>query len=133
MTGGPRVLGTAERPAGRILLAEDDRLIADLVGAVLGAAGYEVLAAPDGAVALTAAREARPDLVLLDLRMPALDGWAFARAYRDLPGPHAPLVLLTTASDAAEHAAALGAAGWLAKPFDIDELVAAVDRELGRA
>jgi len=133
MTGGPRVLGTAERPASRILLAEDDRLIADLVGAVLGAAGYEVLAAPDGAAALTAAREARPDLVLLDLRMPALDGWAFARAYRDLPGPHAPLVLLTTASDAAEHAAALGAAGWLAKPFDIDDLVAAVDRELGRA
>jgi len=130
--GAPGAPPATAASVGRVLLAEDDPLIADVVGAVLGEAGYEVVAAPDGAAALQAARERRPDLVLLDLRMPALDGWAFARAYRDLPGPHAPLVLLTTSNDAAEHARALGAAEWLTKPFDIDELVAAVDRNVGR-
>jgi CheY-like chemotaxis protein len=120
-----------EASLGRVLLAEDDPLIADVVGSVLGEAGYEVIAAPDGAAALAEVRARRPNLVLLDLRMPGLDGFAFARAYRDLPGPHAPLVLLTTSNDAEEHALALGAATWLSKPFDIDELVAAVDRHVG--
>jgi CheY-like chemotaxis protein len=121
-----------EQPRGRVLLAEDDPLIADVVGSVLGEAGYEVVAAPDGAAALAEVRARRPDLVLLDLRMPVLDGFAFVRVYRDLPGPHAPLVLLTTSSDAEEHALALGAATWLSKPFDIDDLVAAVDRHVTR-
>ncbi|HEV8633974.1 MAG TPA: response regulator [Chloroflexota bacterium] len=118
--------------AASILLAEDDPLIADVVSAVLAEAGYEVVAAPDGAAALAAAQERQPDLVLLDLRMPVMDGWAFAREYRRLPGPHAPLVLLATANDLPEHAAALGAAGWIAKPFDVDALVATVDHHLGR-
>jgi CheY-like chemotaxis protein len=55
--------------------------------------------------------------------MPILDGWGFARVYRQQPGPHAPIVVLTAARDAAARAAEIQADGYLGKPFNLGELL----------
>lgn len=110
----------------RILVVEDDDLIRELVNLVLSGAGYEVMTATDGAAALQAIEGAQPDLVLLDMRMPGMDGWEFARRYRAQPEPHAPIVVLTAARDAAARAAEIQANGYLGKPFDVNELLSLV-------
>jgi CheY-like chemotaxis protein len=117
--------------SARVLVVEDDDSIRDLVDLVLTSAGFEVLTASDGAAALQVVRAARPDLVLLDMRMPVMDGWEFARRYRAGPKPHAPIVVVTAARDAAQRAAEIDANGFLGKPFDMAELVALV-RHLAR-
>jgi CheY-like chemotaxis protein len=111
-----------------VLVVEDEPVIRDLLRAVLEDAGYAVREAADGAAALREARAAHPALVLLDLHLPRTDGWTFAAAYCWEPGPRAPIVVLTADVDAEAHAAALGAAGHLLKPFDLDELLALVGR-----
>jgi len=119
--------------ATRILVVEDDDSIRDLVDLVLSSAGYEVLTASDGAAALQVIGGARPDLVLLDMRMPVMDGWEFARRYRARPEPHAPIVVLTAARDAADRAAEIQANGYLGKPFDVDELLTLVSQHARQA
>jgi DNA-binding response OmpR family regulator len=117
--------------ATRVLVVEDDESIRDLVDLVLTSAGFEVLTASDGAAALQVVGAVHPDLVLLDMRMPVMDGWEFARRYRAGPEPHAPIVVVTAARDAAQRAAEIDANGYLGKPFDMGELVALV-RNLAR-
>jgi CheY-like chemotaxis protein len=124
-----------ERPGSSlILVVDDDPVILSLVAGTLEDEGYEAVTAPHGAAALEIlARRRRvgaplPDLILLDMRMPVMDGWAFAEAYRRTSGPHAPIVVITAAHDAADRAAEIGADAVLAKPFDLDEFVAVVDR-----
>jgi DNA-binding response OmpR family regulator len=112
--------------AARVLVVEDDDSIRDLVDIVLTSAGYEVLTAPDGAAALQVVGTVHPDLVLLDMRMPVMDGWEFARRYRAGPEPHAPIVVVTAARDAAQRASEIDANGYLGKPFDMGELLALV-------
>jgi CheY-like chemotaxis protein len=119
--------------AARILVVEDDDGIRDLVDLILSSAGYEVFTAPDGATALQVVARTRPDLVLLDMRMPIMDGWEFARRYRASREPHAPIVVLTAARDAAERAAEIQANGYLGKPFDVDELLTLVSQHAGQA
>ena len=115
-----------EARAARILVVEDDDGIRDLVDLVLSSAGYEVLTASDGAAALQLVGTVHPDLVLLDMRMPVMDGWEFARQYRAGPEPHAPIVVLTAARDAAARAAEIHANGYLGKPFEVSELLTLV-------
>jgi two-component system, chemotaxis family, chemotaxis protein CheY len=112
--------------AARVLIVEDDDGIRDLVDLVLTSAGYEILTATDGAAALQVVGTVHPDLVLLDMRMPVMDGWEFARRYRAGPAPHAPIVVMTAARDAAQRAAEIDANGYLGKPFDMAELLALV-------
>jgi CheY-like chemotaxis protein len=119
--------------AARILVVEDDDGIRELVALILSGAGYEVLTAPNGAAALQVIGSVRPDLVLLDMRMPVMDGWELARRYRETPGPHAPIVVLTAARDAAARAAEIDASGYLGKPFDMQELLRLVSHHAGRA
>ena len=64
----------------RILIVDDDESIRDMIEIVLAAEGYAVRTAPHGAAALEAVGECAPRLILLDMRMPVLDGWGFARA-----------------------------------------------------
>ncbi len=119
--------------SGTIVVVDDDAVLRWLLFWTLTDEGYSVLEAPDGAVALAQVHEAAPGLILLDMRMPVLDGWEFARRYRAQPGPHAPIICVTAAADAAAVAARgaqIGAVASLSKPFDLDELLALVRRYL---
>jgi CheY-like chemotaxis protein len=122
-------MGLAADP---ILVVDNDDAILSTVEAALADEGYTVLAAPDGVVALDLVRQRPPGLILLDMKMPIMDGWGFARAYRAQPGPHAPIVVLTAAVDAGRPAAEIGAEGYLAKPFNLDDLLAVINRYLPR-
>jgi CheY-like chemotaxis protein len=117
---------------GRVLVVDDEAVLREVVAATLEEEGYAVGTAANGVEALDRVLAEPPDVVLLDMRMPVLDGWAFAAAYHRLPPPRAPLVVMTAAPDARRSCAEAGADGWLAKPFDLDELVACVAEHLRR-
>jgi two-component system chemotaxis response regulator CheY len=119
--------------AARVLVVEDEAEIREFVEMVLGSEGYRVTTAANGALALEQVGREPFDLILLDMRMPVMDGWSFARAYRSSLGPHAPIVVLTAARDAAERAAQIQAEGYLGKPFDLVDLLDLVARYTGRA
>ena len=109
-----------------ILVVEDEHVILDVVGCVLTREGYEVFTAADGVTALRVVEQRQPDLILLDIYLPGMDGRQFVQAYRERPGPHAPILVMTGEGYARERAAALGVAGYLSKPFGAKELVAKV-------
>jgi CheY-like chemotaxis protein len=114
--------------AEHVLVVEDQQDIRDLVAFILESAGYRVSTADNGALALEQVARETIDVVLLDMRMPVMDGWAFAEAYRQLAGPHAPIVVLTAAQDAATRAGQIRADAYLGKPFEIDDLLNVVAR-----
>jgi two-component system alkaline phosphatase synthesis response regulator PhoP len=116
-----------------ILVAEDDADIRLLVRDVLEHAGFEVLVSGDGPSALQATRTRRPDLLVLDLGLPGLDGLDVARALRrdsDLP-----IIMLTARAEESDTLVGLelGADDYIAKPFSTKELVARVRAVLRRA
>jgi urea transport system substrate-binding protein len=120
-------------PTGaRVLVVEDEAEIRDFVAMVLDSEGYWVTTAHNGAVALDQLGREPFDLILLDMRMPVMDGWSFARAYRQSRGPKAPIVVLTAAQDAAERAEQISADGYLGKPFELDDLLELVARYTNR-
>ena len=110
-----------------VLVVDDDESIRQVVVAALQDEGYDVLQARHGAAALDQIDRASVDLILLDMRMPVMNGWEFARAYGQRPGPHAPIVTMTAATDANRWGAEIGATSVLGKPFDIDDLLRAVE------
>ncbi len=93
--------------------------------------GYSVITASNGACALDVLEDSAADLILLDIYLPAMDGRRFVQAYRERPGPHAPILVVTGAGHAAERAAALDVAGYLSKPFCIEELITKVKELIG--
>src|SRR5918911_5381389 len=114
----------------RVLVVEDEPAIRMFLVNALEDDGYEVLAAANGAQALEllAAEPRRPDVIVLDMRMPAMDGIAFAEAYRQSPEPHAPIVVVTASRNEGRRAASLGADEVLLKPVDLEELLEQVAR-----
>ena len=116
----------------RVLVVDDDESIRQFIEMALGDDGFDVALAEEGAVALAASERFRPDVILLDMRMPGVDGWRFAEAYRAGPGPHAPILVLTAARDAAKYAAEIGADAHLAKPFELAELLRLLKGLVGR-
>jgi CheY-like chemotaxis protein len=113
-----------------ILIVEDDASIADALAEVLRDEGYPVLTAANGREALDCVAHHSLSLILLDMKMPTMDGWAFADAYRAQPGGPAPLIVVTAAKDAGERAAEVQAQAFLAKPFTIEEVLDLVQRFL---
>lgn len=105
-----------------VLLADDDPILRDLLVDVLAEEGYDVTPVADGMTALHHAIRANPSVILLDGRMPRLDGFTFARIYLALPGPHAPLVLMTGDPDARDAELPHGMT-LVRKPFTLDQLV----------
>jgi len=116
----------------RILVVEDDESIRQFIHMALSDDGFEVRLAEEGAAALDAAQRFRPDVILLDMRMPGVDGWRFAEAYRATPPPRAPILVLTAARDAEASAAEIAADAFLAKPFELAQLIRTLNGLIGR-
>ncbi|KQZ11128.1 two-component system response regulator [Agromyces sp. Root1464] len=110
----------------RILLADDDDQLQRALRITLAARGYEVVAARDGAEAIDLAANAHPDLILLDLGMPRVDGLDVIRAVR--AWSKVPILVLSGRTDSAEKVDALdaGADDYVTKPFAMDELLARI-------
>jgi two-component system KDP operon response regulator KdpE len=108
----------------RILIADDDPQILRALRITLGAKGYEVVTASDGPHAISAAVDHHPDLVMIDLGMPALDGIAVIEAIRGWSS--APILVVSGRTGAADKVEALdaGADDYVTKPFSMDELLA---------
>jgi type II secretory ATPase GspE/PulE/Tfp pilus assembly ATPase PilB-like protein/DNA-binding response OmpR family regulator len=124
------------RTAGRVLSIDDDPDIRDLVSRVLGDAGYETDSAADGEEGLAAARDKRPDLIILDVVMPQMSGYAVCEEMQTDPGLASVPVIFLTALGGEEdrtRAFALGAVDVLVKPFKPGELIASVERHMETA
>jgi two-component system response regulator MprA len=108
-----------------IVIAEDDRATRTAVTRALELEGYRVVAVPDGAEALSAIEDHKPDLVLLDLMMPNVDGLTVCRRLRS-QGDRTPIMMLTARTETSDRVSGLdaGADDYLAKPFELDELLA---------
>lgn len=123
-----------DEPKARILIAEDDAEIRTALERILRFEGYEVIAVADGAAALEAVTDQRPDAIVLDVMMPFLDGLGVCRRLRE-NGNRTPILMLTARDDIPDRVAGLdaGADDYLAKPFDLDELLARLRALLRRA
>jgi CheY-like chemotaxis protein len=114
------------RPSPLVLVVDDDPDILDAICDILEGEGYRVTRARHGAEALERLDAERPSLILLDLMMPVMDGMAFAHALRERRvDPEIPIVVIS-ADGNPQKAASIGARGFLAKPFDIEALLAHV-------
>jgi two-component system OmpR family response regulator len=123
--------GVQARP--RLLVVEDDPNIVELLSASLRFAGFEVTAATNGADAVNSARESRPDLVVLDVMLPDLDGFEVIRRMRE-GGVRTPVVFLTArdATDDKIRGLTLGGDDYVTKPFSLEELTARIRAVLRR-
>ena len=118
--------------AARVLVIDDDEDIRGLVTELLGRAGHDVEGAADGRLGLRAFHKSQPDLVVLDVSMPELDGWQTLERIRDLSD--VPVLMLTARGDELERVRGLkaGADDYVVKPFGRQELVARVEALLRR-
>ncbi|WP_242335366.1 MULTISPECIES: response regulator [Anaeromyxobacter] len=109
-----------------VLVVDDDPDILDAICDILEGEGYRVARARHGVEALERVEAEKPAIILLDLMMPVMDGLAFAQALRERPGRAEIPIVVISADGNPQRAASVGAAGYLAKPFDIDALLAQV-------
>jgi DNA-binding response OmpR family regulator len=117
----------------RVLLVDDEDLILEMLSDILRSAGYEALTARDGAEGLARARAEQPDLIILDVMMPKLDGLKVARLLKsDRNYSHIPIIILTAKAGASdpELVRQAGADCYLTKPVDADLLIRHVKRLL---
>jgi DNA-binding response OmpR family regulator len=119
--------------ASKILVVEDDQDIRQLLHLQLTSAGYGTAFARDAATALSVARKEQPDLILLDLGLPAGGGFVVMDRMKAIPDLEMIPVIVITARDPSEgeKAVALGARSYFHKPFDADELLGAIRQALG--
>ena len=128
MTRSPE--GTDRGQTGPVLVVDDDAMVRRLIRRALEEEGLQVVAAANGRLALEQAGHVRPALVVLDISLPVLGGDAVAEGLRARLGEHVPILVITADGHPAEKARVLGAYGYLAKPFDVDELIGLVRRGL---
>ena len=115
-----------------VLVVEDDRNISDLLHLYLEKEGYAVTTAYDGGQGLSKFRSIQPDLVLLDVMMPVMDGWAVCRAIR--AEAQTPIIMLTAKGETDDKVAGLksGADDYITKPFEMKEVLARIEAVLRR-
>lgn len=111
--------------SARVLIADDDRAIRDALTRALGLEGYDVVQANDGNTALALVESTQPDVAILDVMMPNIDGLTVCRVLR-AERNRLPILMLTARTETPDRVAGLdaGADDYLAKPFDLDELLA---------
>jgi len=126
-SGATRTGNGQEHAGTRVLVVDDDASILDTVTAILAQEGFAVTGAASGEEALALLRTWHPTLVLLDMRMPVMDGWTVARLMRE-NGMRTPIVVMTAAENARRWADEIGADAYLAKPFALDDLLDVVER-----
>lgn len=117
---------------GRVLVIEDEADLRALMADLLQEEGYAVESARDGVEGLRLIAQRMPDLILLDIKMPVMDGRMFVELLMARYPERAPIVVVTAVESAPRRAAETGAEGWVGKPFDIDRLVQTVERHLRR-
>ena len=110
-------------PQRTVLVIEDDDATALVVEDALCDAGYRVVRTRQGADAIDVLRHLTPDVVLVDLTLPIMDGRSFVEHYRRRVRPAASIVVMSSRADGADIARALGAEAYLPKPFAVDELL----------
>ena len=120
-------------PEARLLVVDDEPSIRELLTASLRFAGFEVLPAADGAEALKLAEQHRPDLVVLDIMLPDLDGFTVTRKLRER-GRDVPVVFLTARDETSDKVTGLTVGGddYVTKPFSLEEVVARIRAVLRR-
>ena len=112
---------------------DDDGDILALVEAVLAEEGYEVSVARNGREALGGLSRSLPDLILLDLAMPVMNGWEFVRALRERGEvARVPIVVMTASPQPSGQVLPASVTAYLAKPFDLDDLLSCVAKSLGQ-
>jgi DNA-binding response OmpR family regulator len=118
----------------RVLIAEDDRVIANAMATHLRRAGMDVEVAEDGDRALRKLRYERPDIAVVDLMLPGMDGWSITETLRK-EGIETPIVIVSARGSEHDkvHALQIGGDDYLSKPFGMRELVARVEAVLRRA
>jgi two-component system, OmpR family, response regulator ResD len=119
---------------GSVLVVDDEPTIAEVVSRYLERAGYDVRTAGDGTDALRMVSDSRPDLVVLDLMLPGLNGLEVMRRVRELDRDRVAIILLTAKGEESDRVVGLrlGADDYIVKPFSPNELVARVDAVLRR-
>lgn len=115
-----------------VLVVDDDTDILSIVHEVLTLEGLRVRTAANGSEALARVGDEQPQLILLDMRMPVMDGWQFASKLRERYNGWVPVVVMTAAKDAGARAREVQADDFISKPFDIDELVEKVQQHMRR-
>ena len=119
------------RAPRKILIIDDEEGFRDGVADLLGMEGYQVSVARDAVEAVRLLPEFRPDAILLDLRMPLLDGEGFLRGMAGLSnGSQVPVVLISAKEELAAVAEKTGAAGYLHKPFEAPQLLSLLEKVL---
>ncbi|TME94352.1 MAG: response regulator [Chloroflexi bacterium] len=123
----PSRTGRTERP--RVLVIDDDDELCNVLRDAL-ADEYAVATVPHGAAALALTKHHHPAVILLDLRMPIMDGWSFLEQYRRHPNGVSKIVLLSGHPDLAAQAERVGADGYVQKPFDLERIRETIARAL---
>ena len=119
----------------KILVIEDDEYSRDALAHLLAAEGYDAQSASDGESGMAKAHEMQPDLIVLDLNLPGIDGKQVIQMLRnDGPLRDVPILIVTGDEDrAAQSAVEVGADGYLTKPVEFDDLIRAIDKVKGAA
>jgi CheY-like chemotaxis protein len=114
-----------------VLVVDDDPDILEALSEILEAEGFEIRRARNGKEALERLSPEPPQLILLDLMMPIMDGWEFAQRMKQLPDvSHLPIIVLSADRNVSNKATGIGAVGYLAKPFELNDLLDMVRRAL---
>ena len=120
-----------QQNAGRILVVDDEEGFRDGVADLLSMEGYHVTVARNAVEAVSLLPEFKPQVILLDLRMPLLDGEGFLRGMSGVPATRKlPVVLISAKEDLAAVAERTGAAGYLQKPFEAPQLLSLLEKVL---
>ncbi len=116
-----------------VLIIDDEKLIVKATELVIRLSGYNVISSFDGVEGLKTAREKKPDLILLDIMMPGIDGWSVLKELKSDPATQQIPVIIFTAKEyirGKESSLSAGAVDYITKPFETSELLQAIHKHI---